>query len=115
MLVKLISGNQIDDVLKTNCFTLIKIEADWCGPCRSLTPIIEDVAFNLSESDLKDKISFYKVDIDKDFTFAKKFRVMGVPTTLLLKSGLEVSRMVGLSGKDDFIRWIEESIKKHNE
>lgn len=81
--------------------TLVDFYADWCGPCRMLTPVLEEVA-----KEVKDKAVIAKIDIDKAQKTASTFQVTSIPTLVLFKEGKEVGRLVGLRDKDtikDFI------------
>lgn len=70
---------------------LVDFFADWCGPCRMLTPVIEGVA-----AELQGKASFGKLDIDQNQRIAGQYQVTSVPTLILFKDGKEVNRLVGL-------------------
>lgn len=81
--------------------TLVDFYANWCGPCRTLAPVLEQVA-----KDLKGKASVGKVDIDNEQKTATQFQITSVPTMILFKNGKEVGRLVGLRTADavkDFI------------
>lgn len=71
--------------------TLVDFHADWCGPCRMLSPVLEKVAV-----ELKGKTQFGKVDIDESQKIASLFQVTSVPTLVLFKDGREVGRLIGL-------------------
>ncbi|MCP5492411.1 MAG: thioredoxin [Chlamydiales bacterium] len=71
--------------------TLIDFYADWCGPCRMLTPVLEEVA-----SEMQGKANFAKLDIDQNQKVAGQYQVTSVPTLILFKDGKEVNRLVGL-------------------
>jgi thioredoxin 1 len=70
---------------------LVDFYADWCGPCRMMTPVLEKVA-----QEVKGKAVIGKVDIDKAQKIAAQFRVTSVPTLILYKEGKEVGRLIGL-------------------
>ncbi len=70
---------------------LVDFYADWCGPCRMMTPVLEKVA-----DEMKDHVTVAKVDIDHSQKVAGTFRVSSVPTLVLFKEGKEVGRLVGL-------------------
>jgi len=75
--------------------TLVDFYADWCGPCRMLTPVLEELA-----GDLNGKATIAKIDIDKAQKTASTFQVTSIPTLILFKEGKEVGRLVGLRDKD---------------
>lgn len=77
-----------------NGVTLVDFFATWCGPCRMLSPIVEDIA---AESD--GSYSVYKVDIDEAQDIAMDFGIMSVPTLIVFKNGAEAARMVGVQPK----------------
>ena len=70
---------------------LVDFYADWCGPCRMMTPVLEKVA-----EDVKGKAIIGKLDIDKAQMIASQFQVTSIPTLILYKEGKEVGRIVGL-------------------
>ncbi|MCB1109834.1 MAG: thioredoxin [Chlamydiia bacterium] len=71
--------------------TVVDFFAEWCGPCRSLAPVIASVAQELSG-----QVKFAKLDIDKNHVTAKELHVTSVPTLILFKDGEEKNRLVGL-------------------
>lgn len=77
-----------------NGVTLVDFFATWCGPCRMLSPIVEDIA---AESD--GSYAVYKVDIDEAQDIAMDFGIMSVPTLIVFKNGAEAARMIGVQPK----------------
>ena len=71
--------------------TLVDFFAEWCGPCRMMTPVLDEV-----EKELKGKATVAKLDIDHSSAIAAKFQVTSVPTLVLLKDGKEVDRLIGV-------------------
>ena len=82
--------------------TLVDFYADWCGPCKMLTPVLEEVA-----TELKGKVVIAKLDIDKSQALASKFQVTSVPTLILFKDGAEAGRLVGLRDAEAIKEFIE--------
>lgn len=78
---------------------LVDFYADWCGPCKMLSPIIEEIA---QES----KINIVKVNVDKAKETAKKYGIISIPTLLLMQNGKEKSKKIGLCSKDEIIKMI---------
>lgn len=81
---------------------LVDFYADWCGPCRMLTPVLEEVGKELSG-----KASIAKIDIDKAQGTATSYQVTSIPTLILFKDGQEVGRLVGLRDKDTIKEFVE--------
>lgn len=81
---------------------LVDFHANWCAPCRTLAPVLEQVA-----KEVKGKAVIGKIDIDSEQNTAARFQITSVPTMILFKNGKEVGRMVGLRTADalkDFIQ-----------
>lgn len=77
---------------------LVKFQATWCGPCKSLSNIMKGVDFG---------VSITECDIDEDMEKAAAFGVRGVPTVVLLEDGKELKRFVGVKSADDIKEWLE--------
>jgi thioredoxin 1 len=75
--------------------TLVDFHANWCGPCRMLAPVLEEVA-----KEVKGKGVIGKVDIDTEQKIAAQFQITSVPTMILFKNGKEVNRLIGLRNAD---------------
>lgn len=90
------------EVLEFNGIVLVDFYADWCGPCKSFSPIFSE--FSNENSDVK----CVKVDVDKT-TIAKNYRVMNIPTILLFKNGEMLDRSIGVMQKRD----LGEFVNKH--
>jgi len=86
-----VDDNGIEEILKREEVVLLDCFAQWCNPCRTLAPILHDVA-----AQLQGRVKFAKLDIDKNQAAAKTYGVTSVPTLILFKRGKEVNRLVGL-------------------
>lgn len=81
---------------------LVDFWATWCGPCKMLAPVIEELA-----ADYEGKLHVLKVDVDENQTLAMNYGVMNIPTVVLFQGGNEVDRLVGLLPKDAFCQMID--------
>ncbi|GHU84738.1 thioredoxin [Clostridia bacterium] len=89
--------NYEQEVATFNGLVLLDFWAPWCGPCRALTPIVEELAAEIDET--KEKIKVGKVDVDKNPGLASQFKVMNIPFVAVLKNGGLVNSSVGLKSK----------------
>jgi thioredoxin 1 len=90
-----------EEVLKADQTVLVDFTASWCGPCRALAPIIDQVA-----EALEGKVKVGKVDIDEAPLTAGKFGVRGVPTVMVFKGGERAAQHVGLTTKQKLIELV---------
>ncbi len=84
--------------------TLVDFYADWCGPCRMLTPVIEEVAEKKSK-----EVKFLKVNVDECQQTARSFGITSIPTMILFKNGKEAGRVVGLQDFDELSDFIDQN------
>ena len=93
-------------VLKSENVVLCDVWAEWCGPCKQISPILEELSEELKES----KITIAKVNIDENPETPSKYGIMRLPSLLLFKEGKLVSTQVGLQQKSELKMWIESNI-----
>ncbi len=102
--IQLTDANFEEEVLNTSLPTLTDFWAAWCGPCKMISPIVEQLA---EEYDGKLKVT--QLDVDQSPTVATRFGVMSIPTLILFKDGEAVERLVGYMPKERLL----ERIKPH--
>tara|TARA_B100001113_G_scaffold350512_1_gene347783 strand:- start:7394 stop:7717 length:324 start_codon:yes stop_codon:yes gene_type:complete len=95
MALEITDANFDEVVLKSEKPVMVDFWAEWCGPCRMLGPIIEELS-----NDYKGKVVVGKLDVDSNQEFAAKFGVRNIPTVLTFKNGELVNRQVGVSAKN---------------
>ena len=81
---------------------LVDFSATWCGPCKTMIPILKEV-----KQQLKDKVKIIKIDVDKNQSTAASFQVQGVPTLILFKNGKQVWRQSGVVPTNQIVQLIE--------
>lgn len=96
--------NKFSELINQDKPVLVDFFAEWCGPCKSLAPILKQVKDSLGDS-----VSILKIDVDKNQALAAKYQVKGVPTMLLFKNGKQVWRQSGVLPKDEIIKVIQTS------
>ncbi len=92
------------EIIKGETPVLVDFFADWCGPCKTLSPILKDV-----KNDLGAAVKVVKIDVDKNQALATKYQVRGVPTLILFKGGKQVWRQSGVVPKHELISVIKEA------
>ncbi len=100
-----ITDENFDEVISKYDVVVVDFYADWCGPCRMLAPVIEELA-----KEMKGKVVFAKLNTDENPKTAMKYRVMSIPTLIMFKNGKMVDRNVGALPADMLRDWIERYI-----
>ena len=99
--IKLNNENFKTEVKESNKVVLVDFYADWCGPCKMMSPVIDKIA---EEAD--DRVKVCKLNVDDAQDIAVEYNVMSIPTLILFKDGNEVNRLVGLQDKKEVLDMI---------
>lgn len=104
-LVEFTESNFDGEVMKSSTPVLVDMWAAWCGPCRMIAPMVEDLA-----NTYQGKMKMGKLNVDDHPQVAGQFRIMNIPTLLIFKGGQEVDRIVGVVPKEELSRRIDRVI-----
>lgn len=99
-MVNKISDVEFDEKINVNKKVIVDCYADWCGPCRMLGPVIEEVASELNNCD------FYKLNVDENNEIPRRYGIMSIPTILIFDSGELKEQLVGFRNKEELIEII---------
>ena len=99
--MKVTSSNFEEEVLNSDKTVLIDFYADWCGPCKMFSPIVESVA------EENEDVKVVKIDVDNAQDLAIKYQVMSIPTIVVIKNGQEVNRNVGVVSKSQIVEMVK--------
>jgi len=93
-----------DQVEDAQGLSIVDFWAEWCGPCKMVTPIVEEMA-----KEYAGKVNFFKVDVDSNTSTAQRFNIRSIPTLLFFKNGQIVETIIGLKSKKE----LTEVVEKH--
>ena len=93
------------EVLKADKLTLVDFWAEWCGPCKQVGPILEEIS-----NEISDRVIVAKHNIDQQPNIPTKYGVRGIPTMLIFKGGELKATKIGATTKSNIMSWIKESI-----
>ena len=102
MIKELTKSNFKDKVLKSEKKVLVDFNAEWCGPCQMLRPIIEEL------SEETDDIEFFSVNIDDEEELAEEFDVVSIPCLIAFENGAEIKRDLGIMSKKKILKMFKE-------
>jgi len=93
--------NFTKDVLQSNLPVVVDFWAEWCGPCRMIAPILEEVA-----KEMEGKVKILKLNIDENSTIPAQFGIRSIPTLVLFKGGQAISTQVRVLPKNKIVEWV---------
>ena len=103
-LAEVTDANFEQEVLKSDLPVLVDFWAPWCGPCRALAPVVEEIA-----SDYNGKLKVFKINTDENPKTAQSYRISGIPSLIVFKNGQPVEQVVGAVPKTT----ISQAVNKH--
>ena len=95
--VELIGANFEKEVTNTKGIVMVDFWAEWCGPCKMLGPVLEELA------DSKSELKILKVNVDEENELSAKFKVRSIPTVVIFKDGVQVSNFIGFKSKEEIL------------
>ena len=95
------------DVISSDKPVFVDFWAEWCGPCRMVGPVVEELA-----GDYEGKVNFVKVNVDQAGELASKYNVFSIPTLILLHKGVVIAQQVGAGSKETYQNMIDRAIEK---
>ncbi len=98
--IKITADNFTAEVLNSDKPVLVDFWADWCGPCKMLSPVIEEIADEVTD------VKICKVNVDEEQELAQQYKVMSIPTLVLIKGGETVKTTLGVQSKDAILEMI---------
>ena len=101
--MKIINKEEFNEVIKEG-YTLVDFFADWCGPCKMLGPVLEQV-----DEEYPD-VTFVKVNVDDNMELAEKYGIMSIPAVYLFRNGEVLNKMIGFSDATGVRRFIDDSL-----
>ncbi len=104
--MKITNDNFKSEVLESDIPVLLDFWAEWCGPCRMLSPVVEEVA-----AEREGKIKVGKVNVDEEILLANEFGVSSIPIVVILKGGKSVAKTVGYMPKAELDAFIDGALK----
>ncbi len=99
--IELNKDNFEKEVMEAEVPVLIDFWANWCGPCRMMSPIIDKIA-----EEMGDKVKVCKVNVDENHELAEKYEIMTIPAFIIVKNGAETGRTIGVQPKEDILKLI---------
>ena len=97
-MAKIATNTSFDELLQSEKLVIVDFWATWCGPCRMLSPLLDEI-----EAEMEDQVEVVKVNVDDADEIAMRYRIMSIPTLLFFKNGQMVDRSVGAMPKSALV------------
>lgn len=103
MSIKHITNDNFEqEVMKSDKLVVVDFWATWCGPCRAIGPVVEELA-----QEYDGDVVVGKINVDEEGELSERYRVMSIPTIMLFKNGEVVDKLIGLHSKEDLVELID--------
>ncbi|MBP5427200.1 MAG: thioredoxin [Clostridiales bacterium] len=96
------NANFEQEVMKSDKLVVVDFWATWCGPCRAIGPVVDELA-----QEYNGEVVIGKINVDEEGELSRKYKVMSIPTIMLFKNGEVIDKVVGLRSKEDLIELID--------
>lgn len=100
-MVNIINNKEFDKKINIDRKVIVDCYADWCGPCRMLSPVIDELSNELVDYD------FYKLNVDESQDISKRYGIMSIPTILIFENGELKNKIIGFRSKDELLKEID--------
>lgn len=104
-MIEKIDAKKFDELIKGDKPVVCDFYADWCGPCKMLAPVMEEVS-----KDFSDKAVFVKVDIDENISLARRYGIMSIPLVAVFKNGEETAKSLGYTSKSETQEFLQNNL-----
>ena len=106
MATKIITDDSFEnEVIKSTGLVMVDFWAEWCGPCKMIAPVLEEIS-----EEIKENLCIKKLNIDENPNKPQEYGVRGIPTLILFKNGEKISEKIGVLPKSKIIEWVQENI-----
>jgi thioredoxin 1 len=106
MTIEINDSNFTEEVLSSDKLVLVDFWAPWCGPCKMLSPIIEELSIEYTG-----KVKIVKINTDENTSLSSKFQITSIPCLILFKNGISIEKVIGLKSKNNIKKIIDAALR----